>query len=83
LDVGKIIILEAATLTITVVISFSLYTFWTTKRDRDFKFLGRFLCGALSVLIFVYFIQVFCYPLIKVLNNLIGTFALLIVILNL
>ncbi|WJX15858.1 hypothetical protein P8452_05956 [Trifolium repens] len=42
---GKII-LETVTLTATVVISLSLYTFWTAKRGDDFSFLDTFLTGA-------------------------------------
>jgi heme A synthase len=64
LDVGKIIIVEVATLTTVVVISLSLYIFWTIKRGRDFKLLALFMFGALLILIFVCFIQVFAIKIL-------------------
>jgi hypothetical protein len=60
LDVGKII-LEAVKLTTAVVISLSLYTFWTAKRGHDFSFLSTFLDGGILVGIPLTLIKVFCY----------------------
>jgi len=57
LDTGKVI-LESVILTSVVVLSLTLYTFWAARKGYDFNFLGPFLFGALTVLIFFALIQV-------------------------
>ncbi|CAH8273380.1 unnamed protein product [Arabidopsis lyrata] len=58
---GKVI-LESAILTSVVVLSLTLYTFWAARKGYDFNFLGPFLFGALTVLIFFALIQIL-FPL--------------------
>ncbi|PUZ68615.1 hypothetical protein GQ55_2G042200 [Panicum hallii var. hallii] len=45
-----IIIIEAASLTLVVVVGLTLYTFWAAKRNHDFSFLGPFLAAACLIL---------------------------------
>ncbi|WJX15827.1 hypothetical protein P8452_05927 [Trifolium repens] len=59
---GKITILEVVTLTIVVVISLSLFTFWATKRGHNFNILGPFLFGVLLIIFFVGLIQILYFP---------------------
>ncbi|XP_078442744.1 protein LIFEGUARD 2-like [Wolffia australiana] len=73
---GKVI-LEAAILTLVVVVSLTLYTFWAAKRGQDFSFLGPFLFGALLVLLVFGFIQVF-FPLGKISTMIYGALAAII-----
>ncbi|KAH8499869.1 hypothetical protein Peur_041810 [Populus x canadensis] len=58
---GKIV-LEALILTSAVVCSLTGYTFWASKKGKDFSFLGPILFTALIILILTSFIQVF-FPL--------------------
>ncbi|KAF8732140.1 hypothetical protein HU200_016107 [Digitaria exilis] len=45
-----IIIIEAASLTLVVVVGLTLYTFWAARSGHDFTFLGPFLVAACLVL---------------------------------
>lgn len=56
---GKIV-LEALILTSAVVSSLTGYTFWASKRGKDFSFLGPVLFASLIILILTGFIQVKC-----------------------
>lgn len=58
---GKIV-LEALILTSAVVASLTGYTFWASKKGKDFSYLGPFLFAGLVVLILTSFIQIF-FPL--------------------
>uniref|UniRef100_A0A1D1XZA9 BI1-like protein n=1 Tax=Anthurium amnicola TaxID=1678845 RepID=A0A1D1XZA9_9ARAE len=58
---GKIV-LEALIITSVVVSSLTGYTFWASKKGKDFSFLGPILFTALLVLILTSFIQIF-FPL--------------------
>ncbi|KAL8171335.1 hypothetical protein V2J09_023139 [Rumex salicifolius] len=55
------IVLEALILTSAVVCSLTAYTFWASKRGKDFSFLGPILFSCLIILIVTGFIQAF-YP---------------------
>lgn len=56
------IVLEALILTAAVVFSLTGYTFWASKKGKDFSFLGPILFSSLIVIILFGFIQVF-FPL--------------------
>ncbi|XAR57157.1 hypothetical protein NMG60_11025197 [Bertholletia excelsa] len=56
------IVLEALVLTSAVVASLTGYTFWASKKGKDFSFLGPILFTGLFTLIFAGFIQMF-FPL--------------------
>ncbi|KAL9254519.1 BI1-like protein [Drosera capensis] len=58
---GKIV-LEALILTSTIVSSLTAYTFWASKKGKDFSFLGPFLFSCLVILIVTGFLQTF-FPL--------------------
>ncbi|XP_024164487.1 protein LIFEGUARD 4 [Rosa chinensis] len=61
------VILEAWGLTTVIFIGLTLYTFWATRRGRDFGFLGPFLFAALVVLLGFGLIQLsssFCFEMI-------------------
>lgn len=58
---GKVI-LEAGILTVVVVLSLTVYTFWAAKRGKDFSFLAPFLFASLSMLLVFGLIQVRCRP---------------------
>ncbi|XP_059664566.1 protein LIFEGUARD 4-like [Cornus florida] len=60
---GKII-LEAAILTVVVVVSLTLNTFWAVKRGQDFNFLGPFLFAVVLVMLTFSLMQIF-FPLGK------------------
>jgi len=53
-----IIIIEAASLTLVVVVGLTLYTFWAAKRGHDFSFLGPFLAAACLILMLYWLAQV-------------------------
>ncbi|KAM7485173.1 hypothetical protein LguiA_001182 [Lonicera macranthoides] len=55
---GKIV-LEALVLTSAVVASLTGYTFWASKKGKDFSFLGPVLFTSLIVLLLTGFIQMF------------------------
>ncbi|URE42059.1 Transmembrane BAX inhibitor motif-containing protein 4, partial [Musa troglodytarum] len=52
------IVLEALILTSAVVLSLTGYTFWASRKGKDFSYLGPILFAALIVLILTTFIQV-------------------------
>ncbi|ERN12422.1 hypothetical protein AMTRI_Chr01g137130 [Amborella trichopoda] len=56
------IVLEALILTSAVVCSLTGYTFWASKKGKDFSFLGPILFAGLMILILTGFIQIF-FPL--------------------
>ncbi|CAK9161874.1 unnamed protein product [Ilex paraguariensis] len=56
------IVLEALILTSAVVASLTGYTFWASKRGKDFSYLGPILFTSLMVLFLTGFIQMF-FPL--------------------
>ncbi|KAI3469490.1 hypothetical protein Pfo_026153 [Paulownia fortunei] len=56
------IVLEALILTSAVVSALTGYTFWASKKGKDFSFLGPILFTSLFVLVLTGFIQVF-FPL--------------------
>ncbi|XP_042518393.1 BI1-like protein, partial [Macadamia integrifolia] len=58
---GKIV-LEALILTSAVVSALTVYTFWASKKGKDFSYLGPILFSSLIVLIVTGFIQMF-FPL--------------------
>ncbi|XP_076952472.1 BI1-like protein isoform X3 [Bidens hawaiensis] len=55
---GKIV-LEALILTSAVVSSLTAYTFWASKKGKDFSFLGPILFTSLVILLVTSFMQVF------------------------
>jgi len=58
---GKIV-LEALVLTSAVVTALTGYTFWASKKGKDFSYLGQLLFTSLFVLLLTGFLQAF-YPL--------------------
>lgn len=52
------IVLEALILTSGVVSALTGYTFWASKKGKDFSYLGPVLFAGLIVLILIGFIQV-------------------------
>lgn len=56
------IVLEALILTSAVVSSLTGYTFWASKKGKDFSYLGPILFSSLIILILTGFIQTF-FPL--------------------
>lgn len=56
------IVLEALILTSAVVVSLTAYTFWASKKGKDFSYLGPILFTGLIILILTGFIQAF-FPL--------------------
>ncbi|CAD5165018.1 BI1-like protein [Musa acuminata AAA Group] len=56
------IVLEALILTSAVVLSLTGYTFWASRKGKDFSYLGPILFSALTVLLLTTFIQIF-FPL--------------------
>ncbi|VAH84995.1 unnamed protein product [Triticum turgidum subsp. durum] len=73
---GKVI-LEAAILTMVVVLSLTAYTFWAVKKGKDFSFLGPFLFASLVMLLVFGFIQIL-FPLGKLSHMIYGALAALI-----
>lgn len=65
--VGRIV-LEALILTSAVVSSLTGYTFWASKKGKDFSYLGPFLFTALMILLLTSFIQVIFSPLVLYLS---------------
>ena len=56
------IVLEALILTSGVVASLTAYTFWASKKGKDFSFLGPVLFTGLMVLLLTSFMQVRLLP---------------------
>ncbi|KAL6191086.1 hypothetical protein ACLB2K_037478 [Fragaria x ananassa] len=65
------IVLEALILTSGVVASLTAYTFWASKKGKDFSFLGPVLFTGLMVLLLTSFMQMF-FPLGPTSNAVIG-----------
>lgn len=57
-DFAGRLVLEALILTSGVVISLTGYTFWASKKGKDFSFLGPILFAGLMVLLLTSFLQV-------------------------
>ncbi|KAJ7954986.1 BI1-like protein [Quillaja saponaria] len=70
---GKIV-LEALVLTSAVVSSLTGYTFWASKKGKDFSYLGPFLFTCLMILFVTGFMQLF-FPLGPTSNAVIGGFG--------
>lgn len=73
---GKVV-MEAALLTLVVVLSLTLYTFWAVRRGQDFNFLGPFLFAAIMILMVFGLIQVFI-PMGKVSTMVYGALGAII-----
>ncbi|CAM0955592.1 unnamed protein product [Alopecurus aequalis] len=71
------IVLQALVLTSAVVVSLTAYTFWASKKGKEFGYLGPFLFSALTVLVITSFIQVF-FPFGPASNVVIGGFGALV-----
>jgi hypothetical protein len=71
------IVLEALILTSAVVASLTAYTFWASKKGKEFGYLGPFLFSALTILVVTSFIQIF-FPLGPASNALIGGLGALV-----
>lgn len=67
---GKIV-LEALILTSAVVSSLTAYTFWASKKGKDFSFLGPILFTSLIILLVTTFMQMF-FPVGPTSNAIIG-----------
>ncbi|XP_031489526.1 protein LIFEGUARD 3-like [Nymphaea colorata] len=52
-------VLEAASVTVVLFLSLTLYTYWAARRGHDFQFLRPFLFSSLTTLIFFGFLQLF------------------------
>ncbi|XP_009609402.1 BI1-like protein [Nicotiana tomentosiformis] len=73
---GKIV-LEALILTSAVVSALTGYTFWASRKGKDFSYLGPILFTSLFVLILTGFMQMF-FPLGSTTNALIGAVSAII-----
>nr|GEV41769.1 BI1-like protein [Tanacetum cinerariifolium] len=73
---GKIV-LEALILTSAVVTSLTAYTFWASKKGKDFSFLGPILFTSLVILLVTSFMQM-VFPLGPTSNAIIGGFGAVI-----
>ncbi|OIS98406.1 PREDICTED: BI1-like protein [Nicotiana attenuata] len=73
---GKIV-LEALILTSAVVSALTGYTFWASRKGKDFSYLGPILFTSLFVLILTGFMQMF-FPLGSATNALIGAVSAII-----
>ncbi|KAJ0982456.1 hypothetical protein J5N97_010711 [Dioscorea zingiberensis] len=71
------VVLEAAVLTIAVVVAITLYTFWAAKRGYDFNFLGPFLTAAILILLIYWVIQFF-FPFGKIGQTIYGCLGAII-----
>ncbi|GAU15378.1 hypothetical protein TSUD_04470 [Trifolium subterraneum] len=71
---GGKIVQEAVTLSPAVVISLSFYTFWTSKRNHNFSYLGIFLNGSIFVIILLILIKIL-YPSGNLLTMIYGWLA--------
>jgi FtsH-binding integral membrane protein len=60
LHIAGTIVLQALVLTSAVVVSLTAYTFWASKKGKEFGYLGPFLFSALTILVITSFIQVTC-----------------------
>ncbi|KAM0954259.1 hypothetical protein DsansV1_C01g0009101 [Dioscorea sansibarensis] len=71
------LVLEALILTSGVVLSLTGYTFWASKKGKDFSFLGPILFAGLMVLLLTSFIQIF-FPLGSASVAIVGGFGALL-----
>ncbi|ONI28563.1 hypothetical protein PRUPE_1G148200 [Prunus persica] len=71
------IVLEALVLTSAVVASLTAYTFWASKKGKDFSFLGPVLFTGLIVLLVTGFMQMF-FPLGSTTNAVYGAIGAVI-----
>ncbi|KAL5541714.1 hypothetical protein UlMin_009424 [Ulmus minor] len=71
------IVLEALILTSAVVASLTAYTFWASKKGKDFSFLGPVLFTGLIILIVASFMQAF-FPLGPTSNAVFGAIGAII-----
>jgi len=53
------IVFQALVLTSAVVVSLTGYTFWASRKGKDFSFLGPFLFAGITILVLTSFIQMF------------------------
>ncbi|CAL5066831.1 unnamed protein product [Urochloa decumbens] len=72
-----IILIEAAALTLVVVLGLTLYTFWAAKRGHDLRFLGPFLAAACLILM-LYWIAQTLLPMGSVATTVYGCLAALV-----
>ncbi|KAG6518980.1 hypothetical protein ZIOFF_022467 [Zingiber officinale] len=73
---GKIV-LEALILTSAVVSSLTGYTFWASRKGKDFSYIGPFLFSGLIILLVTSTIQIF-FPLGTTSSAIIGGFGALV-----
>ncbi|KAJ8421020.1 hypothetical protein Cgig2_017149 [Carnegiea gigantea] len=71
------VVLLAAILTVVVVVSLTLYTFWAVRRGQDFSFLGPFLFAGFMMLLVFMLIQIF-FPLGRLSRTIYGCLAALL-----
>ncbi|KAK3145810.1 hypothetical protein QOZ80_3BG0257840 [Eleusine coracana subsp. coracana] len=72
-----IVIMEAAGITMVVVVGLTLYTFWAAKKGYDFEFLGPFLVAALLVLMLFSLVRIL-FPMGKTATMVYGCVAALV-----
>ncbi|KAK3149078.1 hypothetical protein QOZ80_3AG0212680 [Eleusine coracana subsp. coracana] len=72
-----IVIMEAAGITLVVVVGLTLYTFWAAKKGYDFEFLGPFLVAALLVLMLFSLVRIL-FPMGKTATMVYGGVAALV-----
>ncbi|CAM8927043.1 unnamed protein product [Rhodiola kirilowii] len=65
------IVLQALFLTSVVVSSLTAYTFWASKKGKDFNYLGPFLFSCLMVLVMTGMVQMF-FPIEPTMNVIYG-----------
>ncbi|CAL5078630.1 unnamed protein product [Urochloa decumbens] len=73
-----IILIEAAALTLVVVLGLTLYTFWAAKRGHDFRFLGPFLAAACLILMLYWIAQMLLPMGMSVATTVYGCLAALV-----
>lgn len=73
---GKVI-LESVILTLVVVVSLTLYTFWASRKGHDFSFLGPILFAGFMVLLVFILIQLI-FPLGRLSTMIYGALASLL-----
>nr|CAB3497876.1 unnamed protein product [Digitaria exilis] len=72
-----VIVVEAAAMTLVVVVGLTAYTFWAAKRGHDFEFLGPFLVAA-SLILIVFLLMRMLFPMGKTGTLVYGCIAALI-----
>ncbi|KAL6636765.1 hypothetical protein ACP70R_024337 [Stipagrostis hirtigluma subsp. patula] len=71
------VIMEAAGITMVVVVGLTLYTFWAAKKGYDFEFLGPFLVAACLVLMLYSLVQIL-FPMGRTATMVYGCVAALV-----